>query len=624
MGGAAPTIPAAPTALVATALGPDSVKVSWTDNATDETGYYVYWSTTATKPATPNSVIAAGINNATAAGLTMGTPYTFWVEAYNAAGSSAAITGTATPVAVPAAPTGLVVTSSATQLTLTWTDAATDETGYRVFISTTNTQPATAAHELAAGIQTYAFPASEIVPYTPYYVWVSAYNAVGNSAPATGSGTAGSVPVAPAGVAVDTTDPFALTANWTDMSDNETGFNVYWSTDDTKPATPGATVGPNIATYKATQVFGAQTYRFWVEAVNSLGKSGATKGIAAVPTTDVVWNELWLDTNGVHLAVADTYGVTADPDAATNIYGYQSDSGAAPANIVTLTPVWFVWNTANYNIDITKPHYFWVEVRKAAGSLFSLRTLAPGADTVANLAIDSINDVGAKLTWTASPGYTGGYRVSFGTGTVSNATFGTVTLDPTATVTNQLLPGTQYKFFVQTTSTGIGGVGAPYNGFPNVAAQVIGTTTGLPLGANLTLNKSAFSSTGDAAKAVDGNLGTRWESDFLDNQWIYVDLGAEKEIGYAKLVWEGAYSKSFEIQVCPATCDDTAGVLPKDWAWQSAYADDRTLAGFPYTEVVKFPAPLTGQFVRMLGKTRGTQYGHSLWEFEAYSTPVAP
>ena len=624
MGGAAPTIPAAPTALVATALGPDSVKVSWTDNATDETGYYVYWSTTATKPATPNSTIAAGINNATAAGLTTGTPYTFWVEAYNAAGSSAAITGTATPVAVPAAPTGLVVTSSATQLTLTWTDVATDETGYRVFISTMNTQPATAAHELAAGIQTYAFPASEIVPYTPYYVWVSAYNAVGNSAPATGSGTAGSVPVAPAGVAVDTTDPFALTANWTDMSDNETGFNVYWSTDDTKPATPGATVGPNIATYKASKVFGAQTYRFWVEAVNSLGKSGATKGIAAVPTTDVVWNELWLDnTNGVHLAVADTYGVTSDVDTATNIYGYQSDVGDAPANMVNLNPVWFVWNTVNDNIDITKVHYFWVEVRKATGSLFSLRTLAPGAGTVANLAVVP-NDVGVSLSWDAPAAYAGAYRVSFGTGTAATASLVLFTSNPNAAITNQLLPGTQYKFFVQTMGTGIGGDGAPSNGFPGPTAQVTGTTTGLPLGANLTLNKSAVSSTGDASKAVDGNIGTRWESAFLDNQWIYVDLGAEKEIGYAKLVWEGAYSKSFEIQVCPATCDDTAGVLPQDWAWQSAYADDRTLAGFPYTEVVKLTTPLTGQFVRMLGKTRGTIYGHSLWEFEAYSTPVAP
>jgi Fibronectin type III domain len=166
-GGGAPTLPAAPTSLVAQVLSTTSIKLTWTDNATDETGYSIYWSTSATKPTTPNATIAAGTNAATAEGLTTGTVYTFWVEAYNVAGSSTAISGTAAAGPVPDQSTGFLVGGTATQLTLNWNDV-TAETGYRVYISTTNTQPATPAHELAADAVSYTSPVAEITPLTTY------------------------------------------------------------------------------------------------------------------------------------------------------------------------------------------------------------------------------------------------------------------------------------------------------------------------------------------------------------------------------------------------------------------------------------------------------------------------
>ena len=54
-----------------------------------------------------------------------------------------------------------------------------------------------------------------------------------------------------------------------------------------------------------------------------------------------------------------------------------------------------------------------------------------------------------------------------------------------------------------------------------------------------------------ASAAVDGNLTTRWSSQYSDPQWIYVDLGATYNINRVKLVWEAAYGKSFKIQVSP-------------------------------------------------------------------------
>ncbi len=87
-------LPKAPTGLSLSQASPTSVSLSWADNSTRESGYKVSWSTSATKPATPNVTLAANATSYTATGLSMQTTYNFWVEAYGASGSSAAITGT--------------------------------------------------------------------------------------------------------------------------------------------------------------------------------------------------------------------------------------------------------------------------------------------------------------------------------------------------------------------------------------------------------------------------------------------------------------------------------------------------------------------------------------------------
>ena len=86
-------VPKAPSGLSLSQASPTSAALSWTDNSTRETGYKVYWSTSATKPATPNATLAANAGSYTATGLSTQTTYNFWVEAYSASGSSAAITG---------------------------------------------------------------------------------------------------------------------------------------------------------------------------------------------------------------------------------------------------------------------------------------------------------------------------------------------------------------------------------------------------------------------------------------------------------------------------------------------------------------------------------------------------
>lgn len=71
---------------------------------------------------------------------------------------------------------------------------------------------------------------------------------------------------------------------------------------------------------------------------------------------------------------------------------------------------------------------------------------------------------------------------------------------------------------------------------------------------DLALNKAATASSVDnpgntPQNAVDGNPDTRWSSNYTDNQWIEVDLGAVVTFNRFVLLWELAYAATFTIQV---------------------------------------------------------------------------
>ena len=79
-----------------------------------------------------------------------------------------------------------------------------------------------------------------------------------------------------------------------------------------------------------------------------------------------------------------------------------------------------------------------------------------------------------------------------------------------------------------------------------------GTTNPPPT--NLALHRPAVASSEfgpqyAASFAVDGDVSTRWSSQFSDPQWIYVDLGQTYAINRVILRWETAYGANYEVQV---------------------------------------------------------------------------
>jgi hypothetical protein len=132
----------------------------------------------------------------------------------------------------------------------------------------------------------------------------------------------------------------------------------------------------------------------------------------------------------------------------------------------------------------------------------------------------------------------------------------------------------------------------------------------LPVLGNVALNRPVACSSVEGptyvcSNAVDGDLTTRWSSGFSDPQWVYVDLGARKDIKRVIVHWETAYGKAYQIQVS----DDAVN-------WTDVYS---TTAGDG--EVDNLGVSARGRYVRMVGTQRGGEWGYSLWELEVYGRP---
>ena len=195
----------------------------------------------------------------------------------NSTMSVAAAFRTAAATAPPAAPSGLTAAGmSGSQINLSWTDAAADETGFRVERS----QDGGATFSLVAtlGANTGSFADAGLASATAYMYRVRAYNGIGDSA---NSNTAGatttqllppSPPLSLSAVAVSSSQ---INLAWADGSTNENGFKIERSTLGGAFAQI-ATVGANLTSYASTGLTGGAAYSYRVRAYNADGNSAYT------------------------------------------------------------------------------------------------------------------------------------------------------------------------------------------------------------------------------------------------------------------------------------------------------------------------------------------------------------
>src|SRR5690606_15823008 len=125
--------PAAPSAFTAVDVTASKIKLEWQDNADNEEGYTLERRSSASDAYDSVAELPANTITFDEIDLQPNTTYSYRLSAYNAIGNSEYATINATTLNVtPASPSELNASSTASSITLTWTDNADNETDYIV------------------------------------------------------------------------------------------------------------------------------------------------------------------------------------------------------------------------------------------------------------------------------------------------------------------------------------------------------------------------------------------------------------------------------------------------------------------------------------------------------------
>jgi alpha-tubulin suppressor-like RCC1 family protein len=224
-----------PSYLAAEVLSPTSVRLRWTDPATDEIGYLFYRVEGSTQTPVANCPnFLSNQTTCTDTGLLPGKYYQYYVYAWNSDGTTYSGTYVLvhTPSAAPVAPIATAaVATSPTTVRVDWLDKSTDESGFKIYRYLSNgtyVLDATTASNATSALVTD--PTLNTAGSAIFVV--TAFNGSGEtndqgyvfSVARSNPSTTG--PASPTFTSTAVTGTSA-TINWADNASNETGYLVY-------------------------------------------------------------------------------------------------------------------------------------------------------------------------------------------------------------------------------------------------------------------------------------------------------------------------------------------------------------------------------------------------------------
>ena len=399
--------PAAPSGLSATVISQTQISLSWTDNSSNEDGFYLDRSTDSSFSSNlVTTPVAANVMTFNATGLSSGTTYYFQIRAYNAISPSPnSNTASATTLdGPPGTPFALTATAmSQTQINLTWADNSGNELGFYVDRSTDSGFAANVVTTpLAANVTTLSV--SGLSHNTTYYFQVHAYNNggdSGNSAPASAT-TLDYPPSAPSGLSVTVISYSQINLSWTDTSSNEMGFYVDRASNSGFSSNLVTTpVGPNVTTFSALGLLPNTTYYFQVRAYGSGGPSG-NSNMASATTLQVAPAA----PSGLTPSVISTAQINLTwTDNSSNEDGFYidraSDSGFS-SNVLTSTVGANIRTFSAMGLSASSTYYFRVRAYNSMGpsanSAPASATTLPNAPSALNATVISQTQI--NLSWT--------------------------------------------------------------------------------------------------------------------------------------------------------------------------------------------------------------------------------
>jgi hypothetical protein len=283
------SIPVAPGGFTATAINANQVKLSWIDNASDETSYRIE----RRSGAGAYTVVALVPRNSvtwTDTGLTPQTTYTYRLAAVGDWGDSPAVVASAATTLIPAPPSHVTAARDGMGLRVAWRNESSSAAG--IVLLRKSPSSATWAPVETFAARDGAYTDVAIQPGITYAYRLQSYDAGGQpsamSEEATGSQLPGS---APSGLLV-TQDGMGLKLTWTNNASNATGIQVF------KRVGPNGAwtefvAAPMVPSVTDTEVTAGEIYYYAVRAwapggVTELSAPAAGFQSAAAAPTDLV------------------------------------------------------------------------------------------------------------------------------------------------------------------------------------------------------------------------------------------------------------------------------------------------------------------------------------------------
>ena len=446
-----PPIPTAPSGLTATATSSSDIDVRWTDNATNEIGQRIERSVGSNTNYAFLTNVDENIITFTDDHLADGTKYYYRVLAFNTGGSSAFSTEKSA-ITTLNSPTGLSVTTvSSSQISLSWTDNSSSESGFKIERSPVDNSQYTEVATVGANIASYSD--TGLSQNTKYYYRVRAYNAVATSGYTAekSATTLYSLPLAPSGLTITSTTASSIKLAWTDNSGNETGFSVQRKKGATGTYSEIGTPGANVTAYtdNDSALLDGTQYYYQVRATNPAGNSAWSNEVNGITTLasptsltatavspyqiDLTWTDNSLSEDGYRIeqSPVDNLHYTEIATVGPNVAAY-SATGLSEGTK-------YYYRVRAYNAIATSGY----SSEKNATTLWNI-PIAPSG-----LTIPSITSGTVSLAWTDNSGNESGFKIQRKQGATGTYTqIATPGANVTTYTSSGLLDGTQYYYKV--------------------------------------------------------------------------------------------------------------------------------------------------------------------------------
>lgn len=470
------TAPATPSNLNFTAKTNESVTLSWTDNANNETGFYIEFKASGGGNFTRIGTVDQNMTTFISTGLTANTSYHFRVQAYNDIGNSSYSNEivVSTALGVPLAPSNLKITTvTKNSIALIWTNNANNQAGFKI------------ERKKGSGSFTQiGMVGSNITKYTDmgldeniiYHYRVRAYNDTDDS-PYSNEASAATlltIPTAPSGLKVSSLAKDRVTLEWLDNADNEDGFMVE------RKAASGAyaqiaVLGKNNNSFTNSGLIPGTAYSYKIRAYNAAGISAYSNEVTTkTPAGDLPDAPANLKATATKDSITLTW-----TDYSYNETGFKIERRAGTGNFTQIATVGKnVTSYTNTGLSTNNTYEYRVRAYNSYGdSPYTEDVSITTGDTPAapsNLTVIEITKNSTTLSWTDNADDETGFIIERKTGSGSFYEINTLGANVTTYSNTSLSANTTYHYRVKAYNT------SGDSGYSNVVSITAGDVPSAP------------------------------------------------------------------------------------------------------------------------------------------------